>query len=95
MRRRPAGEVGVVACVGRAAVGPLAFRLHNTRSRVRVLEAMALLEPKRRVGLVVQGADRWNVYDPRIIRWRLSGPGRSDQFRSVTQLRRAVEPLAA
>ncbi|OUD87621.1 HTH-type transcriptional regulator LutR [Clavibacter michiganensis subsp. michiganensis] len=65
------------------------------RDCVRVLEAMALIVPKRRVGLVVQGPDRWNVYDPRIIRWRLTGPGRSDQFRSLTQLRRAVEPVAA
>jgi len=56
---------------------------------------MALLVPNRHVGLVVQGPDRWNVYDPRIIRWRLTGPGRSDQFRSLTQLRRAVEPVAA
>ncbi|MDO4060850.1 FadR/GntR family transcriptional regulator, partial [Clavibacter michiganensis] len=56
------------------------------RDCVRVLEAMALIVPKRRVGLVVQGPDRWNVYDPRIIRWRLTGPGRSDQFRSLTQL---------
>ncbi|WP_228494844.1 hypothetical protein [Clavibacter sp. VKM Ac-2873] len=62
---------------------------------LRVLEAMALLVPKRRVGLVVQGPDRWNVFDPRIIRWRLTGPGRSHQFRSLTQLRRAVEPVAA
>ncbi|WP_219818357.1 FadR/GntR family transcriptional regulator [Clavibacter michiganensis] len=65
------------------------------RDCVRVLEAMALIVPKRRVGLVVQGPGRWNVYDPRIIRWRLTGPGRADQFRSLTQLRRAVEPVAA
>jgi DNA-binding FadR family transcriptional regulator len=65
------------------------------RDCVRVLEAMALIVPKRRVGLVVQGPDRWNVYDPRIIRWRLTGPGRADQFRTLTQLRRAVEPVAA
>jgi DNA-binding FadR family transcriptional regulator len=38
---------------------------------------------------------RWNDYDPRIIRWRLIGPGRADQFRTLTQLRRAVEPVAA
>ncbi|WP_302621239.1 hypothetical protein [Clavibacter tessellarius] len=40
--------------------------------------------PKRRAGIVVQGPDRWNVSDPRIIRWRLTGPARSDQFRSLT-----------
>ena len=49
MRRRPAGEVGVGACVGRAAVGPLAVLLHNTRGRVRVVGAMAPPVSKRGV----------------------------------------------
>lgn len=65
------------------------------RDCMRVLEAINLIVPKRRLGLVVQGADRWNVYEPRVIRWRLNGPGRDAQFRSLTHLRRAVEPVAA
>ncbi|WP_043442720.1 FadR/GntR family transcriptional regulator [Arthrobacter sp. L77] len=65
------------------------------RDCMRVLESMNLIVPKRRIGLVVQGPERWNVYDPRVIRWRLHGPGRADQFRSLTHLRRAVEPVAA
>lgn len=35
------------------------------------------------------------MYEPRVIRWRLNGPGRDAQFRSLTHLRRAVEPVAA
>ncbi|MBG6226341.1 DNA-binding FadR family transcriptional regulator [Arthrobacter sp. CAN_A2] len=65
------------------------------RDCMRVLESMNLIVPKRRIGLVVQGPERWNVYDPRVIRWRLHGPGRAAQFRSLTHLRRAVEPVAA
>lgn len=65
------------------------------RDCVRVLETMALLVPRRRVGLVVQEPATWNVYDARVMRWRLQGPGRAAQFRSLTQLRRAVEPEAA
>ncbi len=65
------------------------------RDCMRVLEAMNLIVPKRRIGLVVQGPECWNVYDPRVIRWRLNGRGRADQFRSLTDLRRAVEPVAA
>lgn len=65
------------------------------RDCMRVLESLRLIVPKRRVGLVVQGPGRWNVYDARVIRWRLNGPGRADQFHSLTQLRRAVEPVAA
>ncbi|MGJ1429896.1 FadR/GntR family transcriptional regulator [Clavibacter sepedonicus] len=56
---------------------------------------MALLVLNRRVGAVVQGPGRWNVYDPRIICCRLNGPGRSDHFRSLTQLPRAAEPVSA
>lgn len=65
------------------------------RDCMRILESMNLVLPKRRVGIVVQARERWNVYDARVIRWRLSGPGRVDQFRSLTQLRCAVEPAAA
>lgn len=65
------------------------------RDCMRVLESLQLIVPRRRVGLVVQGSGRWNVYDARVIRWRLNGPGRADQFRSLTHLRRAVEPVAA
>ena len=65
------------------------------RDCMQILEAMNLVYSKRRIGIVVQDPARWNVYDPRIIRWRLSGPGRSAQFTSLTELRIAVEPLAA
>lgn len=65
------------------------------RDCMQILEAMNLVYSKRRIGLVVQDPSRWNVYDPRVIRWRLSGPGRSEQFESLTELRIAVEPLAA
>jgi DNA-binding FadR family transcriptional regulator len=62
---------------------------------MRVLESMNLVYSKRRVGIVVQDPARWNVYDPRIIRWRLDGADRETQFRSLTELRGAVEPRAA
>lgn len=65
------------------------------RDCMRILESMNLVFSKRRVGIVVQSPDRWNVYDARIIRWRLEGTSRARQFRSLTELRCAVEPLAA
>jgi len=65
------------------------------RDCMQILEAMNLVYSKRRIGIVVLEPARWNVYDPRIIRWRLAGPGRRSQFRSLTELRIAVEPLAA
>ncbi|MBF4994604.1 FadR family transcriptional regulator [Arthrobacter gandavensis] len=65
------------------------------RDCMQILEALNLVYSKRRIGIVVQEPSRWNVYDPRIIRWRLSGPGRNEQFESLTELRIAIEPLAA
>ncbi|MGO1518103.1 MAG: FadR/GntR family transcriptional regulator [Arthrobacter sp.] len=65
------------------------------RDCMRVLESLRLVYAKRRIGLVVQESRFWNAYDRRVIRWRLSGPGRERQFTELTELRVAVEPLAA
>src|SRR5690242_13776275 len=65
------------------------------REAVRVLEAMHLVESRRRVGITVRRTEEWNVFDPAVIRWRLAGADRSRQLRSLTTLRTAVEPVAA
>ncbi|MQS37166.1 FadR/GntR family transcriptional regulator [Streptomyces katsurahamanus] len=65
------------------------------REVVRVLESMHLVESRRRVGVTVRAIEEWNVYDPRVIRWRLAGSDRPRQLRSLTVLRSAVEPVAA
>jgi DNA-binding FadR family transcriptional regulator len=65
------------------------------REAVRVLEAMHLVESRRRVGVTVRRTEEWNVFDPAVIRWRLAGADRSRQLRSLTTLRTAVEPVAA
>ncbi|WP_307849534.1 FadR/GntR family transcriptional regulator [Qaidamihabitans albus] len=65
------------------------------RETMRILESMGLVTSRRRVGITVQPRESWNVFDPRVIWWRLSGSGRDAQLRSLTELRIAVEPLAA
>ncbi|GGL02203.1 GntR family transcriptional regulator [Sphaerisporangium melleum] len=65
------------------------------REAIRVLESMGLLTSRRRVGVTVTPRDRWNLFDPRVIRWRLQAGDREDQLRSLGQLRRGVEPVAA
>jgi DNA-binding FadR family transcriptional regulator len=65
------------------------------REVVRVLEAMHLVASRRRVGVTVRPTEEWNVYDPRVIRWRLAGADRPRQLRSLTVLRSAIEPVAA
>ncbi|MCA5892602.1 FCD domain-containing protein [Isoptericola sp. NEAU-Y5] len=108
---RPALHAAVLDAVGRAITSgdvppgtPLTLEaigaVHGVsrtvaREVMRLLEGLGLVRSKRRVGLVVLGMSEWNVLDPRVIRWRLAGPGRDDQLRTLTELRHAVEPLAA
>lgn len=65
------------------------------REAMRMLESMRLITSRRRVGLVVRPRADWDVYAPRLIRWRLDGPQRAEQLRTLTELRIAVEPIAA
>ncbi|MCX6465223.1 MAG: FCD domain-containing protein [Pseudonocardiales bacterium] len=65
------------------------------REAVRVLESMGMVRSRRRVGVVVAERSAWNVFDPMVIRWRLAGPGRDDQLRTLSELRAGFEPAAA
>ncbi|WP_163737927.1 FadR/GntR family transcriptional regulator [Mycolicibacterium madagascariense] len=65
------------------------------REAVRVLESMGLVASRRRVGITIQPVDRWNVFDPRVIRWRMESGDRAAQLMSLSELRRGFEPAAA
>jgi DNA-binding FadR family transcriptional regulator len=65
------------------------------RDTMKVLESMNLVYSRRRVGIVVQDRSLWNVYDPKLVRWRLASDSRAEQYSSLTELRIAVEPIAA
>lgn len=65
------------------------------REAVRVLESMGMVASRRRVGITIQPAERWNVFDPRLIRWRLESGDRAAQLVSLSELRRGFEPAAA
>jgi DNA-binding FadR family transcriptional regulator len=65
------------------------------REVVRSLAARGLVRSRRRVGVVVCPPGDWQVFDPDVIRWRLAGPGRGEQLRSLVELRAGFEPQAA
>ena len=65
------------------------------REAIRVLESMGLVASRRRVGITIQPRHRWNVFDPRVIRWRLDEGDRTEQLLSLSELRRGIEPVAA
>ncbi len=66
-----------------------------SREAVRVLGSMGMVASRRRVGLTVQPRDSWQVFDPRLIRWRLDSDDRAAQLRSLGELRSGFEPVAA
>ena len=65
------------------------------REVIRVLESMGLVASRRRVGITIQPAHKWNVFDPQLIRWRLDSGDRAAQLVSFSELRRGFEPAAA
>ncbi|MFF1386220.1 FadR/GntR family transcriptional regulator [Arthrobacter sp. NPDC058288] len=73
------------------------YKISRTLARdtMRVLESMNLVYSRRRVGIVVQDPELWNVFDPKLVRWRLASSRRAEQYSSLTELRIAVEPIAA
>lgn len=65
------------------------------REAIRVLESMGMVESRRRVGITVQPAAKWNVFDPMLIRWRLDVGDRTALLTSLSELRLGFEPAAA
>ena len=72
-----------------------AVSISVAREVVRVLESMCVVTSRRRVGVTVLDRSHWNVFDPRLIRWRLASPDRAAQLQSLSELRRGFEPVAA
>ncbi|MCL2464346.1 MAG: FCD domain-containing protein, partial [Micrococcales bacterium] len=67
----------------------------SIREAVRVLESHGMLTSRRRVGVIVQPIDNWDVLDSSVIQWRLAGPDRERQLIELMEMRSAVEPVAA
>ncbi|MBN9158456.1 FCD domain-containing protein [Microbacterium sp.] len=65
------------------------------REVVRVLETMGMVEVRRRAGVEVLPVERWSAYAPEVLRWRLDGSDRLRALHELSQLRSAIEPLAA
>ena len=65
------------------------------REAIRVLESMGMVASRRRVGITIQPPEQWNVFDPRLSRWRLESGDRAAQLVSLSELRRGFEPAAA
>ncbi|WP_394280721.1 FadR/GntR family transcriptional regulator [Corynebacterium sp.] len=66
------------------------------REAMRALEQLGLVSSSRRVGITVLPQTSWAVFDPSVITWRLAADEqRNEQLKSLTELRIALEPIAA
>ncbi|MEU6783032.1 FCD domain-containing protein [Nonomuraea angiospora] len=65
------------------------------RECMRILESLRMVTSQRRTGICISPEQQWNVYDTRVIRWRLDSRHRAAQLRSLTELRLGIEPIAA
>ena len=65
------------------------------REATRVLESMGMIASRQRVGITIQPPEKWNVFDPQLIRWRLHAGDRAAQLVSLSELRLGFEPAAA
>jgi DNA-binding FadR family transcriptional regulator len=105
LHARVLDHLGTAICSGEMAaaavlsIDDLVDRYQVSRSVIRevlrVLASMGLIETRRRVGIMIQPAEVWSVFDPQVIRWRLASDGRMAQMRSITELRTSIEPHAA
>lgn len=65
------------------------------REAIRSLTTMGLVEVRRRVGVTVLPPSAWNLFAPRVIRWRLQSEDAAAQVAALCEMRLAVEPEAA
>ncbi len=79
--------------------GELATRFGASRTvareAVKMLAAKGLLTSRPRQGTRVQPVASWNLLDPDVTRWMTERPFTSRIYRDYTEVRLAVEPMAA
>jgi len=105
LHERVLSRLGPAIVAGETAPGEV-LRLEQLEARygvsrtvarevVKVLESMHVVSSRRRVGVTILPRSEWNLFDPRMIRWRLAGHDRMAQLSSLSELRSGVEPVAA
>lgn len=73
------------------------FQVSRTvaRETMRSLEELHLVQARPRIGIRVLGREHWSVFSPKVIAWQLRSRHHDGQLRTLTELRTAVEPVAA
>ena len=66
-----------------------------TREAVKMLTAKGLLTARPRKGTSVQPPSSWNLFDPDVLRWLMERKFSLNLLRQFSELRVAIEPMAA
>src|SRR5262245_58665882 len=65
------------------------------REAVRVLAAKGLVEARPKTGTRVRRREEWNILDPDVLSWRVSASHDPQLYAEMTEVRLAIEPIAA
>ncbi|MDC7683957.1 FadR/GntR family transcriptional regulator [Asticcacaulis sp. BYS171W] len=65
------------------------------REAVKMLTAKGLLSARPRQGTKVEPVAKWNLLDPDVTRWLMERPFSNTIYREFTEVRLAIEPVAA
>ena len=65
------------------------------REAVKVLAAKGLVEARPKTGTRVRDRTAWNILDPDVLSWRIEASNDSLLYQETTEIRLAIEPLAA
>ena len=65
------------------------------RDCVHTLESIGVVASRRRVGIVVLPREHWSALAPELVRWQLEADPHGPKLGALTELRTAIEPVAA
>jgi DNA-binding FadR family transcriptional regulator len=65
------------------------------REAVKVLAAKGLVEARPKTGTRVRDRTAWNILDPDVLSWRVEASNDTLLYQETTEIRLAIEPLAA
>jgi GntR family galactonate operon transcriptional repressor len=76
-------------------ISDLAVSRTVLREAVRVLAAKGLVDARPKIGTRVRARADWNILDPDVLSWRAEAANDSTLYEETTEVRLAIEPLAA
>ena len=94
LHRNLVEALGTAIASGKYPAGQV-LTLDGVSAEHGVSRSVVRVASRRRVGLTILPSEKWNVFDPLVIRWRLESENRAALLVSLSELRSGFEPAAA